>query len=291
MADNKTDEPKEKNFFEKLSDRFFHDDAPETQKELLDDLHIAHDRKLLTDDGMHMIEGVMRVNSLRAEDLMVPRTQMIVIDISENSQDWIKQVIAAGHSRFPVIDGDKDNVLGILLAKDLLRLFINPEYEIRQHLRQAVFVPESKPADVLLKEFRLKRNHMALVVDEFGSVSGLITIEDVLEEIVGEISDEYDEDEKQFIRLADGSLIFEAKILLTDFFRVIDADPTEFGKLTEEVETLAGLLLEIKGDFPRRREIIEYDDYRFQVLEIDNRRILKVKFNRISDQGKERQEE
>ena len=185
MADNKTDEPKEKNFFEKLSDRFFHDDAPETQKELLDDLHIAHDRKLLTDDGMHMIEGVMRVNSLRAEDLMVPRTQMIVIDISENSQDWIKQVIAAGHSRFPVIDGDKDNVLGILLAKDLLRLFINPEYEIRQHLRQAVFVPESKPADVLLKEFRLKRNHMALVVDEFGSVSGLITIEDVLEEIVG----------------------------------------------------------------------------------------------------------
>ena len=152
-------------------------------------------------------------------------------------------------------------------------------------------MPESKPADVLLKEFRLKRNHMALVVDEFGSVSGLITIEDVLEEIVGEISDEYDEDEKQFIRLADGSLIFEAKILLTDFFRVIDADPTEFGKLTEEVETLAGLLLEIKGDFPRRREIIEYDDYRFQVLEIDNRRILKVKFNRISDQGKERQEE
>jgi len=116
-------------------------------------------------------------------------------------------------------------------------------------------------------------------------------MEDILEEIVGEISDEYDEDEKQFIRLADGSLIFEAKILLTDFFRVIDADPTEFGKLTEEVETLAGLLLEIKGDFPRRREIIEYDDYRFQVLEIDNRRILKVKFNRISDQGKGRQEE
>ena len=125
---------------------------------------------------------------------------------------------------------------------------------------------------------------MAIVVDEFGGTSGIVTMEDILEEIVGEISDEYDEDEKQFIRLADGSLIFEAKILLTDFFRVIDADPTEFGKLTEEVETLAGLLLEIKGDFPRRREIIEYDDYRFQVLEIDNRRILKVKFNRISDQ-------
>ena len=120
---------------------------------------------------------------------------------------------------------------------------------------------------------------------------GLEMDELILELIDYGVEDEYDEDEKQFIRLADGSLIFEAKILLTDFFRVIDADPTEFGKLTEEVETLAGLLLEIKGDFPRRREIIEYDDYRFQVLEIDNRRILKVKFNRISDQGKGRQEE
>ena len=110
-----------------------------------------------------------------------------------------------------------------------------------------------------------------------------MTMEDILEEIVGEISDEYDEDEQQFIRLADGSLIFEAKILLTDFFRVIDADPSDFGKLTEEVETLAGLLLEIKGDFPRRREIIDFKEYRFQVLEVDNRRILKVKFNRIPE--------
>ena len=130
-------------------------------------------------------------------------------------------------------------------------------------------------------------SRIPVYADSEDNIKGILYIKD----LVGEISDEYDEDEKQFIRLADGSLIFEAKILLTDFFRVIDADPTEFGKLTEEVETLAGLLLEIKGDFPRRREIIEYDDYRFQVLEIDNRRILKVKFNRISDQGKERQEE
>ena len=129
--------------------------------------------------------------------------------------------------------------------------------------------------------FRTNKIHMAIVVDEFGGTSGIVTMEDILEEIVGEISDEYDEDEKQYIRLSDGSLIFEAKILLTDFFRVIDVEPTEFGKLTEEVETLAGLLLEIKGEFPRRREVITYGKYRFQVLEVDNRRILKVKFNTL----------
>ena len=157
-------------------------------------------------------------------------------------------------------------------------------------IRPAYFVPETKKIDDLLEEFRTSKIHMAIVVDEFGGTSGIVTMEDILEEIVGEISDEYDEDEKQFIRLADGSLIFEAKILLTDFFRVIGADPTEFGKLTEEVETLAGLLLEIKGDFPSRREIIEYDGYRFQILEIDNRRILKVKFNRISDLDKDPEE-
>ena len=154
-------------------------------------------------------------------------------------------------------------------------------------IRPAYFVPETKKIDDLLEDFRTNKIHMAIVVDEFGGTSGIVTMEDILEEIVGEISDEYDEDEKQFIRLADGSLIFEAKILLTDFFRVIGADPSEFGKLTEEVETLAGLLLEIKEDFPRRREIIEYNDYRFQILEIDNRRILKVKFNRISEMEKE----
>ena len=130
---------------------------------------------------------------------------------------------------------------------------------------------------------------MAIVVDEFGGTSGIVTMEDILEEIVGEISDEYDEDEKQYIRLSDGSYIFEAKIQLTDFFRATDTDPAEFEKITEEVETLAGLLLEIKGDFPRRREVIEYKNYRFQILEMDNRRILKVKFNLINlaEDGKE----
>ncbi len=286
MADNKTDEPKEKNFFEKLSDRFFHDDAPETQKELLDDLHIAHDRKLLTDDGMHMIEGVMRVNSLRAEDLMVPRTQMIVIDISENSQDWIKQVIAAGHSRFPVIDGDKDNVLGILLAKDLLRLFINPEYEIRQHLRQAVFVPESKPADVLLKEFRLKRNHMALVVDEFGSVSGLITIEDVLEEIVGEIDDEYDvvNDASDIVAIDGSRWRVKASTHINEFNRVFG---THFSD--DRFESVGGLVSDELEHVPQVGESVVLQGFRFVVTKALARQVKMLTVEKLEPEQTEQQ--
>ena len=136
-----------------------------------------------------------------------------------------------------------------------------------------------------------KKNHIVIVLDEYGQTSGLVAMEDILEEIVGEISDEYDEDEKQYIRLADGSYIFEAKIQLTDFFRATDTDPADFEKITEEVETLAGLLLEIKGDFPRRREVIEYKNYRFQILEMDNRRILKVKFNVINASEDDKEEE
>ena len=268
------------------SSRFFHDDAPETQKELLDDLHIAHDRKLLTDDGMHMIEGVMRVNSLRAEDLMVPRTQMIVIDISENSQDWIKQVIAAGHSRFPVIDGDKDNVLGILLAKDLLRLFINPEYEIRQHLRQAVFVPESKPADVLLKEFRLKRNHMALVVDEFGSVSGLITIEDVLEEIVGEIDDEYDvvNDASDIVAIGGSRWRVKASTHINEFNRVFG---THFSD--DRFESVGGLVSDELEHVPQVGESVVLQGFRFVVTKALARQVKMLTVEKLEPELTEQQ--
>ena len=283
---------KNKSFLDRLTSAFRSDeDAGDAKEDLIGALSEARADGLIGSDTFSMMQGALEVSSLRAYDLMVPRAQVDAVDLEKPTDEMIRTVIASGHSRMPAVEGDLDNVLGVLHAKDLLQLLLDPSRNVKSLLRPARFVPESQPLNVLLRDFKETRNHLALVIDEFGSISGLITIEDVLEEIVGEISDEYDEDEKQFIRLADGSLIFEAKILLTDFFRVIDADPTEFGKVTEEVETLAGLLLEIKGDFPRRREIIEYDDYRFQVLEIDNRRILKVKFNRISDQGKERQEE
>lgn len=237
-----------------------------------------------------MLAEIIKFYNKTADEIMTPRLDIEDIDIKSNFRSVIDFIVESGYSRIPVYAETEDNIKGILYIKDLLPYIEKPDtFRWQSLIRPAYFVPETKKIDDLLEEFRTNKIHMAIVVDEFGGTSGIVTMEDILEEIVGEISDEYDEDEKQFIRLADGSLIFEAKILLTDFFRVVNADPADFGKLTEEVETLAGLLLEIKGDFPRRREIIEYDNYRFQILEMDNRRILKVKFNYIL--GTEKKEE
>ena len=237
-----------------------------------------------------MLAEIIKFYNKTADEIMTSRLDMEDLDIKANFKEVIDAIIKCGYSRIPVYSGTEDNIKGILYIKDLLPYLDKPEtFRWQSLIRPAYFVPETKKIDDLLEEFRTNKIHMAIVVDEFGGTSGIVTMEDILEEIVGEISDEYDEDEKQYIRLADGSYIFEAKIQLTDFFRATDTDPAEFEKITEEVETLAGLLLEIKGDFPRRREVIEYKNYRFQILEMDNRRILKVKFNLINpaEDGKE----
>lgn len=234
-----------------------------------------------------MLAEIIKFYNKTADEIMTPRLDMEDIDIKTNFRDVIEFIVQSGYSRIPVYVGTEDNIKGILYIKDLLPYIDKPDtFRWQSLIRPAYFVPETKKIDDLLEEFRTNKIHMAIVVDEFGGTSGIVTMEDILEEIVGEISDEYDEDEKQFYRQEDGSLIFEAKILLTDFFRVTEIDPATFGKLTEEVETLAGLLLEIKGDFPKRREIIEYAPYRFQILEVDNRRILKVKFTRLPETNK-----
>ena len=230
-----------------------------------------------------MLAEIIKFHHKNADDIMTSRLDMEDIDIESNFHEVIDKIIQCGYSRIPVYKETEDNIKGILYIKDLLPYLEKPDtFRWQSLIRPAYFVPETKKIDDLLEEFRTSKIHMAIVVDEFGGTSGLVTMEDILEEIVGDISDEYDEDEKQFIRLSDGSYIFEAKIPLTDFFRITGTNPVDFEKQTEEVETLGGLLLEIKGDFPRRRETIDYKDCRFQVLEIDNRRILKVKFNRIT---------
>ncbi|MCC8144168.1 MAG: gliding motility-associated protein GldE [Tannerellaceae bacterium] len=229
-----------------------------------------------------MLEEIIKFYNKTASEVMTSRLDMEDLDIKTSFRAVVDFIIQSGYSRIPVYAGSQDNIKGILYIKDLLPYIDKPDtFRWQSLIRPAYFVPETKKIDDLLEEFRTNKIHMAIVVDEFGGTSGIVTMEDILEEIVGDISDEYDEDEKQFIRMADGSLIFEAKISLNDFFRITGEDESAFGKLTDDVDTLAGLLLEIKGDFPRRREVIEYNNCSFQILEMDNRRILKVKFNKI----------
>jgi CBS domain containing-hemolysin-like protein len=235
-----------------------------------------------------MLAEIVKFYDKTANEIMTPRLDVEDIEIHTGFHDVIRFVIRSGYSRIPVYAASEDNIKGILYIKDLLPCINHPDdFRWQDLIRPAYFVPETKKINGLLEEFRTNKIHMAIVVDEFGGTSGIVTMEDILEEIVGDISDEYDEDKKPYIRLADGSYIFEAKILLIDFFRITRARETDFGKLTEEVETLAGLLLEIKGDFPRRGEVIEYNSYRFQVLETDKRRIRKVKFKYTGDAGRE----
>lgn len=231
-----------------------------------------------------MLAEIIKFYDKTVSEIMTPRLDVEDIELKSNFRQVLSFIIESGYSRIPVFLKTEDDIKGILYIKDLLPHIGKSEtFRWQSLIRPAYFVPETKKIDDLLEEFRKNKIHMAIVVDEFGGTSGIVTMEDILEEIVGEISDEYDEDERPFIRLADGSLIFEAKILLNDFFRIIEATPAEFEELTEEVDTLAGLLLEIKGDFPKRREVIEYNGYRFQILEIDDRRIQKVKFTRVTE--------
>ena len=226
-----------------------------------------------------MLEGIIGLYNKTAVEIMTSRMDVADLDAKTSFKDVVKYVIEVGYSRIPIYSQNQDNIKGILYIKDLLPyLDKHAEFHWQNLIRPAFFVPENKKIDDLLEEFRKTKTHLAVVVDEFGGTSGIVTMEDILEEIVGEISDEYDDEDSKFIRLADGSYVFDAKILLTDFFRVTGLDSKSFGRLTDEVDTLAGLILEIKGDFPKKKEIVEYEQFAFQILEMDKKRILKVKF-------------
>lgn len=226
-----------------------------------------------------ILQGIISFGDKMVVDVMTPRMDISLIDIKISFKKVIEQVIETGYSRIPVYSGMQDTIKGILYSKDLLPHIHKPEnFRWQSLIRPAYFIPETKKIDNLLEEFKTNKIHMAIVVDEYGGTSGLITLEDVLEEIVGEISDEYDQDEKQYIRLEDQSIIFEAKIQLNDFYKVTDIDEAEFAEVIGEADTLAGLILEMKGDFPARREVIRHQQYAFQILEMDKRRIQKIKF-------------
>lgn len=238
-------------------------------------------------EGKELLEGIIRFNDKMAVEIMTPREDMTCLDISVQLSEITHHVVEMRYSRIPIYDKSEDNIRGVLYVKDLLPFIGTSGYRWQQLIRPAYFVPETKKIDVLLKEFRSNKIHMAVVVDEYGGTSGLVTMEDILEEIVGEIEDEYDDNRKPYVQLADGSLIFEGKTLLTDFFRIVGVDESEFEELTGDVDTLAGLILELKGDFPRRQEIITYGRYQLQVLEMSKRRIVKVKYSVVSPKENE----
>jgi len=243
---------------------------PEDREQLIDLLHASFERSLLDSDALAMIEGVLQVSETQVRDVMIPRSQMDVIDISKTPDEFIPFVIETAHSRFPVIDEDKNDIIGILLAKDLLRYYAGEDFDVRDMLRPAVFIPESKRLNVLLKEFRSNRNHIAIVVDEYGGVAGMITIEDVLEQIVGDIEDEYDFDETEdnIIRDAEGRYRVKALTEITDFN---EAFGTEFSD--EEFSTIGGLVVSKFGHLPKRGEVITFNNLQFTALRADSRRL------------------
>jgi magnesium and cobalt transporter len=258
-------------FLERLSTMLLRE--PEDREQLIALLHSAYERNLLDADALSMMEGVIQVSERQVREIMIPRAQMDVIDISQLPEKFIPYVIETAHSRFPVTDGDKDNIIGILLAKDLLRYYAGEEFDVRDMLRPAVFVPESKRLNILLRDFRSNRNHIALVVDEYGGVCGMVTIEDVLEQIVGDIADEYDfdEDEDNIIRQDDAHWRVKADTEIADFNEALG---TEFSD--EDYDTIGGLVLKAAGQLPKRNERIQIGEWQFTVLRADSRRLYSL---------------
>ena len=247
---------------------------PENRAELLELLHDAQERNLLDADAMSMIEGVFQMSDLSVRDIMIPRSQMDVVDIARPIEEWMPMVLETAHSRFPAVDGDRDKVVGILLAKDLLRYYASDSFDLRGMLRQAVYIPESKRLNVLLRDFRANRNHIAIVVDEYGGVAGLITIEDVLEQIVGDIEDEYDFDEEEdnILEVKEGEAGQRWRVkALTELEQFNEALGTTL--LSEDVDTIGGIVANHLGRMPRKGEIFEIDQLRFEVLRADARQL------------------
>ena len=256
---------------------------PKDRFELIELLRDAQQRQLLDVDALAMMEGVMQVAEMQVREIMIPRAQMVVVPRDASLEEILPVITESGHSRFPVIGENRDEVVGLILAKDLLPYFIteNPnDFSVRDVLRPAVFVPESKRLNVLLKDFRSNRNHMAVVVDEFGGAAGLVTIEDVVEQIVGEIADEHDIEEDISIKKQnDNRYIIKALTPIEDFNEYFNA-----GFSDEEFDTIGGLLMQSFGHMPSRGEVTVIGGYRFKVLSADSRRIYLLEVNVVQEE-------
>lgn len=256
--------------------------GPDDREQLIELLRAAFERNLLDADALSMMEGVLQTSEMQVRDIMIPRSQMDVVDIDESAERILPFVIETAHSRFPVIAESKDNIIGILLAKDLLRYFAGMELNIRNMLRPAVFIPEAKRLNVLLKEFRGNRNHIAIVVDEYGGVAGMVTIEDVLEQIVGEIEDEYDFDEADDSVIKDRSGRFRVKALtqIEDFNSMVGVELDD-----ENYDTIGGFVINLFGRLPKRGEQITFENLKFTVQRADSRRLHTLLVEKLSLEG------
>lgn len=259
---------------------------PKDRFELIELLRDAQQRQLLDIDALAMMEGVMQVAEMQVREIMIPRAQMVVVPRDASLEEILPVITESGHSRFPVIGENRDEVVGLILAKDLLPYFIteNPnDFSVRDVLRPAVFVPESKRLNVLLKDFRTNRNHMAVVVDEFGGAAGLVTIEDVVEQIVGEIADEHDIEEDISIKKQnDNRYIIKALTPIEDFNEYFKTELSD-----EEFDTVGGLLMQSFGHMPSRGEVTVIGAYRFKVLSADSRRIYLLEVNVVQQEQQE----
>lgn len=232
------------------------------------------------DQDTDILKGIASFGNITAAGIMTPRMDVVCLDTSYSFDKVIDCIVLHEYSRIPVLQGNFDNIRGILYAKDLIpHIDKGPNFKWQTLIRQPYFIPETKKIDDLLEDFQKNKIHIAIVVDEFGGTSGIVTMEDILEEVVGEISDEYDEDEKQYTKIDDNTFEFEAKIPITDFFKITDIDDHDFENLLDDVDTLAGLILEIKGEFPTLHEKISFNDYIFEITQLDARRIIKIKFS------------
>src|SRR5579872_2478175 len=262
------EQEKPRSWFERLSDLLIRE--PKDRAQLVEVLRDAEDRDILSAEMLGMIESVLQVSEMQVREVMIPKSQMITIEKNSTLKKILPVVVESAHSRFPVVENE--DVVGILLAKDLLKYVFGQsqqEFIISEHLRPAVFVPQSKRLDILLREFRTNRNHIAIVIDEYGQVAGLVTIEDVLEQIVGDIEDEYDIDEDDDIKKhEDGHYTVKASTVIDDFNEYFNTDFND-----EEFDTIGGLILNSFGHLPKRGETISIGDYHFKVLHSDNRRV------------------
>ena len=239
----------------------------------------------------NMLKGIIRFGEETAEEVMTSRLDIVDLEINTPFPEVIKCIVENAYSRIPVYEESRDNIKGVLYIKDLLPyLDKGADFKWQNLIRPAFFVPETKMIDDLLRDFQANKIHIAIVVDEFGGTSGIVTMEDIIEEIVGEINDEYDEEERTYVKISENVYIFEGKTLLSDFYKLAEINPDDFEAVAVDADTLAGLLLELKGEFPVLHEVINYDRYRFEILEMDVRRIVKVKVTVGMNTSKEKKD-